>query len=37
MAPSRQGELAKIVLRALVAGVFVSILNACVAGKSMRL
>ncbi|XP_078492520.1 sodium/nucleoside cotransporter 1-like isoform X2 [Ciona intestinalis] len=32
MAPQRQGEMAKIVIRALTAGVFVSILNACVAG-----
>ncbi|XP_076825301.1 sodium/nucleoside cotransporter 1-like [Clavelina lepadiformis] len=29
---SRQSEMTKIVLRALVAGVFVSILNACIAG-----
>uniref|UniRef100_H2ZLR9 Sodium/nucleoside cotransporter n=1 Tax=Ciona savignyi TaxID=51511 RepID=H2ZLR9_CIOSA len=33
LAPQRQGEMAKIVIRALIAGVFVSILNACVAGK----
>ena len=32
MAPKRQGEMAKIVVRALFAGIFVSILNACVAG-----
>nr|CAB3266200.1 sodium/nucleoside cotransporter 1-like [Phallusia mammillata] len=32
MAPKRQSEMAKIVLRALIAGIFVSILNACVAG-----
>jgi len=33
MAPNRQSEMAKIVLRALVAGIFVSILNACLAGE----
>ncbi|XP_076824620.1 solute carrier family 28 member 3-like isoform X1 [Clavelina lepadiformis] len=32
LAPHRQGEMAKIVLRALIAGIFVSILNACIAG-----
>ena len=32
MAPKRQGEMAEIVTRALVCGIFVSILNACVAG-----
>ncbi|XP_076825166.1 sodium/nucleoside cotransporter 1-like [Clavelina lepadiformis] len=32
MVESRQSEMTKIVLRALVAGVFVSILNACIAG-----
>jgi len=33
MAPQRQSDMTKIVIRALVAGVFVSILNACVAGQ----
>ena len=33
MAPKRQSEMAKIVIRALIAGIFVSILNACIAGK----
>nr|XP_009860473.1 sodium/nucleoside cotransporter 1-like isoform X1 [Ciona intestinalis] len=32
MAPHRRGEMAKIVIRALIAGIFVSLLNACVAG-----
>lgn len=32
MCPERQSEMAKIIIRALVAGIFVSILNACVAG-----
>uniref|UniRef100_H2ZLV9 Sodium/nucleoside cotransporter n=1 Tax=Ciona savignyi TaxID=51511 RepID=H2ZLV9_CIOSA len=32
LAPQRRGEMAKIVIRALVAGIFVSLLNACVAG-----
>ena len=33
IAPKRQSEMANIVLRALVGGIFVSILNACLAGK----
>nr|XP_039269229.1 sodium/nucleoside cotransporter 1-like [Styela clava] len=32
MCPERQSEMAKIVIKALIAGIFVSILNACVAG-----
>jgi len=32
MAPKRQSEMATIVVRAMICGVFVSILNACVAG-----
>jgi len=31
-APKRQGEMSEIVSRALICGIFVSILNACVAG-----
>jgi len=33
MAPQRQSEMANIVLRALISGIFVSILNASVAGQ----
>ena len=33
LSPRRQGEMAKIVVRALMCGILVSILNACVAGK----
>jgi len=32
MAPKRQGEMASIIFRAMMCGIFVSILNACVAG-----
>lgn len=32
MCPERQSEMAKIVIRALFGGVFVSFLNACIAG-----
>nr|XP_039263313.1 sodium/nucleoside cotransporter 1-like [Styela clava] len=32
MCPERQGEMAKIVIRALICGIFVSFLNACTAG-----
>lgn len=32
LAPRRQSEMAKIVVRALICGIFVSILNACIAG-----
>jgi len=32
LAPKRQGEMANIVVRALIGGIFVSILNACISG-----
>lgn len=36
MAPEKIGEISRIALRALVAGVFVGILNACVAGENKQ-
>jgi len=32
LAPKRQGEMANIVVRALIGGIFVSVLNACISG-----
>lgn len=33
MAPHRKGDFSSIVLRALLTGAFVSLVNACVAGE----
>lgn len=35
MVPQRKGDLASVVLRALLTGICVSMLNACLAGKSL--
>ena len=35
MAPSRKGELAQVVLRALLGGIVTSLMTACVAGKAL--
>ena len=35
MAPSRKGDLAQIVLRALLGGIVTSVMTACVAGKAL--
>lgn len=35
MVPQRKGDLASVVLRALLTGICVSMLNACLAGRSV--
>lgn len=37
MAPSRRGDLAQIVLRALLGGIVTSLMTACIAGKNLSL
>lgn len=37
MVPQRKGDLASVVLRALLTGICVSMLNACLAGRSLPL
>lgn len=37
MAPSRRGDLAQIVLRALLGGIVTSLMTACIAGKTLSI